>query len=86
MDGEFTNRLRKAADDMRRGLPGEGVPIALEVAADEIEELRETVLSLLTEPRRNPKLILKKCDQFEPMTMTVTKGQVMEALKLARDS
>ena len=84
MDAGFTERLRKAADDMRRGKSAESVPMALDVAADEIDDLRETVLTLLAEPRRSPKLILQRCDQFEPMSMTVTKGQVVDALKKVR--
>jgi len=84
MDEGFPNRLRKSADDMRRGLPADGVPMALDVAADEIDALREMIGALIAEPRRSVKLISKKMDQFEPLRMTVTKGQVLEALKLIR--
>ena len=84
MDADFSERLRKSADAMRRGDPSPGVPLALEVAADEIDALREMIRALITEPSRSVKLISKKMDQFEPMRMTVTKGQVLEALKMIR--
>ena len=60
------------------------LPVLLHEAADEIDALRSMIGTLLTEPSRSVKLISKKIDQFEPMTMTVTKGQVLEALRLIR--
>lgn len=49
MDKAFTERLRKAANDIRAMddaamKPVLGVPMALEVAADEIEELRALII------------------------------------------
>ena len=63
-------------DDVRYGTAAEMIA--------EIDSLREMIGSLITEPRRSVKLISKKMDQFEPMTMTVTKGQVLAAIKMIK--
>lgn len=81
MDAGFPNRLRKAANEMRNGDPGDGVPMALDGAADEIEGLKKIISGLITGPSRSVALISPKLDQFHPMEMTVTKGQILEALK-----
>jgi hypothetical protein len=49
VDKAFTERLRKAANDIRSldyaaMKPVTGVPLALEVAADDIDELRELII------------------------------------------
>lgn len=49
MDAGFPDRLRKCADEMRRDGSGDsgagrGAPMALEMAADELADLRELVV------------------------------------------
>jgi hypothetical protein len=43
MDAAFANRLRKCANDMLSGAGVESVPLALDLAADEIDALRELI-------------------------------------------
>jgi hypothetical protein len=82
-DCQRTRVMREHAHALRHfGRPGSAH--VLDMAANEMDALRQTIRDLLSEPRRSVKLISKKCDQFEPMTMTVTKGQVLEALKMIK--
>ena len=50
-------------------------------ALEEIAELRAHIEVLISGPRRSSKIISAKYGQFEPITATVTKGQVIAAIE-----
>lgn len=51
---------------------------------DPVQELRQHIEVLIAGARRSPKIISPKYGQFEPISSTVTKGQVLDALKALR--
>ena len=82
---EENNKLRADNEQLKEELSqslerGKDVALLWGDLQKQNRAIREALEAFLIEPRRSPVLINKKSNQFTPMTITVTRGQVLAAI------